>query len=198
MKRHERPYACTVKNCGKYFGSKNDWKRHESGQHHPSEAWACDEEGCTAILGDRLAFSQHLVETHEIRHDEDVQSKTQNCRIGRPCDRRFWCGFCRRVVEVEMALTHDEASKESYWNRRFDHIDAHLFGKLGLQHMSKGEWRYLEDAAKHEGAVLLDHVSTTESVRSSNTNGGAAYKRKGSEQTNSRPYKRTDTQWATS
>ncbi|WAO97128.1 C2H2-type domain-containing protein [Fusarium falciforme] len=33
LKRHARPYGCTFLKCKIDFGSKHDWKRHESGQH---------------------------------------------------------------------------------------------------------------------------------------------------------------------
>ncbi|KAJ6783641.1 hypothetical protein PWT90_05803 [Aphanocladium album] len=196
MKRHERPYGCTVQGCGKSFGSKNDWKRHESGQHSSVEAWACDEDGCVAVFEDRISFTQHLSESHELVHDEDIQSKLQSCRIGRQCDVRFWCGFCRRVVEIDDAMVQEDGGNGTHWSRRFDHIDSHLFGKSGLDMKSKSQWRFLEDEAKGDHRRRADHMSTTASVRSTNTSNGAPYKRKGSEHVDSRPRKRADGQWA--
>lgn len=197
MKRHERPYGCTVKGCGKSFGSKNDWKRHESGQHSsPFDAWACDYDGCVAMFDDRLAFMQHLMEAHDTRHQEDVQSRTESCRIGRQGDSRFWCGFCAQVVEID--TVDQDAGRGNCWSRRFDHIDSHLFGKDGFEGRKKQEWRFLEDETKSDRSRLCDQMSTTGSVRSTTTSNGAAFKRKGSEQTDIRPRKRADGHWAAS
>ncbi|KAI1439223.1 hypothetical protein GGR50DRAFT_690571 [Xylaria sp. CBS 124048] len=42
-KRHEKPFTCSIPGCGKKFGSKNDWKRHENTQHdNASKTCACD------------------------------------------------------------------------------------------------------------------------------------------------------------
>ncbi|KAJ3492430.1 hypothetical protein NLG97_g5402 [Lecanicillium saksenae] len=196
MKRHDRPYGCTVQGCGKSFGSKNDWKRHESGQHSAVEAWACEEDGCVAVFEDRLAFTQHLNESHDMIHEEDLQSKIQSCRIGRQCDSRFWCGFCRRVVEIDDAMVQEDGGNGTHWSRRFDHIDGHLFGKGGLDMKSKSQWRFLEDEAKGDPLRRVDRMSATASVRSTTTSNGATYKRKGSAQADSRPRKRADGQWA--
>lgn len=199
MKRHDRPYGCTVKDCGKNFGSKNDWKRHESAQHEPVEAWACDEDGCIAICEDRLAFMQHLMEAHDMVHDEDLRSRAQSCHIGRQCDAKFWCGFCGRVIEIDDIMSQDDGSNGSPWSRRFDHIDCHLFGKNGFEKKDKSHWRFLEDGAKGESGLSrrsMDERSTTASLRSGNTSHGVPYKRKGSENADSRPRKRADAQWA--
>lgn len=197
MKRHDRPYGCTVKGCGKNFGSKNDWKRHESGQHETVEAWACDDEGCIAIFDSRFTFMQHLMEAHDMRHSEDVKSRSQSCRIGQQGDARFWCGFCGRVVEIEDVMGQEDASNGSYWSRRFDHIDGHLFGKGGLEQKGKAAWRFLEDETKRADQPRRpDQMSTAGSVRSAATSNGTPFKRKGLEDTGSRPRKRADGQWA--
>lgn len=196
MKRHDRPYGCTAKDCDKSFGSKNDWKRHEVTQHSGVEAWACDEDGCIAIYEDRFTFMQHLKETHDMVHNEDLQSRAQNCRIGTKTDARFWCGFCRRVIAVDDVMNQGDSSNSSPWNRRFDHIDNHLFGKCGLEEMSKSQWQCLENEAKGNTGRRLSRMSATASVRSTATSNGAPSKRKGSEHADSRPRKRADGQWA--
>ncbi len=198
MKRHDRPYGCTAKDCDKSFGSKNDWKRHEVTQHPGVEAWACDEDGCIAICEDRFTFMHHLKEAHDMVHSEDLQSRAQNCRIGTKSDARFWCGFCRRVIEVDDVMNRGDSSSSSssHWNRRFDHIDNHLFGKCGLEEMSKSQWRCLEDEAKGNTERRMSRMSATASVRSTATSNGAPPKRKGSEHVDSRPRKRADGQWA--
>lgn len=196
MKRHERPYACTSKDCGKSFGSKNDWKRHEGSQHDDAEAWACNQDGCVAVFEDRLSFRQHLNEVHDMEYDDDVQGKLQSCRIGRQCDSRFWCGFCRRVVEIDDTMIQEDGGSGTNGSRRFDHIDSHLFGKGGLRPMHKSQWWFLEDEARGNAHRRADQMSATASVRSTTTSNGAAYKRKGSEHVDSRPRKRADGQWA--
>lgn len=196
MKRHDRPYGCTAKGCNKSFGSKNDWKRHEDSQHPFVEAWACDEDGCIVICEDRLTFMQHVREAHDIVHTEDLRSRAQNCQIGTKSDARFWCGFCRRVIDIDEILMREDGSSNNHWNRRFDHIDNHLFGKGGLKEMNKSQWRYLEDEAKGGTQQRMNHMSATASVRSTTTSNGAPSKRKGSEYADSRPRKRADGQWA--
>ncbi|RDA93662.1 hypothetical protein CP533_4884 [Ophiocordyceps camponoti-saundersi (nom. inval.)] len=142
MKRHEKPYGCTFMNCSKRFGSKNDWKRHESSQHLVLEKWDCDEPGCGRICHRRESFKNHLQKDHGMRSGSIMDEKLETCRLGRHCDPRFWCGFCVQVIDVE------EDVGGNSWTKRCDHIDNHLFGKEGLAKKTMAEWKYQEEEAR--------------------------------------------------
>jgi hypothetical protein len=127
MKRHERPYGCTFLTCNKVFGSKNDWKRHENSQHFHLETWRCDQEkpkggACSKVCYRRQTFQDHLKKEHQILDDVTVKERLDNCRIGRNCQARFWCGFCNKLVELK------KKGLEA-WTERFDHIDDHFMGR---------------------------------------------------------------------
>ncbi|KAI9172507.1 Sex-determining transformer protein 1 [Paramyrothecium foliicola] len=138
MKRHEKPYGCTFKNCRKEFGSKNDWKRHESSQHYLLETWNCEENGCKKICQRREGFKLHLQKDHSLENVKVLEEKLERCRMGRHCDPRFWCGFCISIIEIEGAGVNS-------WMKRCDHIDNHLMGKDGFEKKRSSEWKHLED-----------------------------------------------------
>lgn len=151
MKRHERPYGCTFLTCNKIFGSKNDWKRHENSQHFHLETWRCDEERleggvCAKVCYRRQTFSDHLVKAHKMSVDDDAfKAKLDNCRIGRNCQSRFWCGFCNKLVELKKRGV-------DAWTERFDHIDDHFMGRHGLPKQNIQDWVPM-DSDKPKGEV---------------------------------------------
>ncbi|KAL8652327.1 MAG: hypothetical protein Q9210_002749 [Variospora velana] len=122
-KRHTRPYGCTFPGCTKRLGSKNDWKRHENTQHYQIETWRCHEHSATSALGQcarifyrREQFQCHLREKHGLGNDEHIRDQCKSCRIGRNGQSTFWCGFCRKIVELKMEGL-------DAWEERFSHID---------------------------------------------------------------------------
>jgi hypothetical protein len=137
MKRHTRPYGCTFPKCQKIFGSKNDWKRHETSQHYQLEIWRCDGEingqTCTKAFFSAEIFRAHLEKSHDLS-DQEIDSK-----IVAPCSRvfnsqaHFWCGFCERIVELHQADVDT-------WTERFNHIDDHFMGRHGTTKQSISEW----------------------------------------------------------
>lgn len=151
LKRHERPYGCTFSKCYEKFGSKYDWKRHESIQHFQVECWKCglcpgsmarDRKGSTPSTSSyraRLFYSRDLYEGHlrtEHSASEDtVREHVSKQRIGRGCQSRFWCGFCRDIIVLKNKGL--EGSKE-----RFNHIDEHF--KMGL---SISTWVEMDESA---------------------------------------------------
>jgi hypothetical protein len=141
LKRHLKPYGCTQ--CKKRFGSKNDWKRHENSQHFQHEIWKCDEklkaplaESCNKICHRRETFKQHLQTHHEIDGPR-LEEKLDKCRIGRLGEARFWCGFCKDVIEIESKQTGLDAC-----NGRYNHIDDHYSGRNGAAKKDASEWQY--------------------------------------------------------
>jgi hypothetical protein len=143
MKRHERPYGCTFGGCNKRFGSKNDWKRHENSQHFMPEVWRCDlvnydtpREGCGRIDNRRETFRQHLVNSHHL-HGDAVDRKLDECRVGRNCEDRFWCGFCKKIIQIKQKGSHA-------WAERFDHIDDHYTGRNDLPRRQIDDWKSVD------------------------------------------------------
>jgi hypothetical protein len=138
MKRHERPYGCTFLACTKLFGSKNDWKRHENTQHFQLETWRCNVERleggeCAKVCYRRTNFQQHLENEHQIKDAETVKTRLHACRIGRNSQERFWCGFCKKLVELK------KKGLEA-WAERFDHIDDHFMGRRNFPAQSIQDW----------------------------------------------------------
>ncbi|OTA02091.1 hypothetical protein A9Z42_0024250 [Trichoderma parareesei] len=163
---------------GTHFGSKNDWKRHESSQHFQLESWNCDMPGCDKVLPHRELFRSHLLNHHKLTDGKEVENKLEKCRLGRHCDPRFWCGFCDKFVEVKGEVVNS-------WTKRCDHIDNHLFGKEGMEKKAMSEWRYLEDKLaeeEREGAALERPSEPSK-------------KRKAAEDLDTRPAKRKHYRW---
>jgi hypothetical protein len=140
-KRHARPYGCTFPSCTKKFGSKNDWKRHENTQHYFVEIWKCHEklsnsstETCGKVAHRREVFKGHLQNTHGINESQTLETRLESCRIGRNCEARFWCGFCRETIDIKHR-------GPSAWAERFDHIDDHLHGRKNLAQKDINDWR---------------------------------------------------------
>ncbi|KUI61049.1 Zinc finger transcription factor ace1 [Cytospora mali] len=143
QKRHEKPYGCTFPKCFKRFGSKNDWKRHENSQHHQLELWKCDEPSktdpkdvCGRACHRREQFKIHLSRDHEICDQGTIDSKLDRCRVGRNCETRFWCGFCKVVVEIQ-------DGGRNAWTERFNHIDDHFSGRNYVK-MDISEWKSMD------------------------------------------------------
>ncbi|KAM7204113.1 hypothetical protein V8F33_001748 [Rhypophila sp. PSN 637] len=148
QKRHDKPYACTYDTCDKRFGSKNDWKRHENSQHFQLECWRCNEKAkdsvdglCGKVCHRRETFTNHLEKDHGL-DQKAIEAKWTTCRVGRNCETRFWCGFCKAVVDLEGR------------NGRFNHIDEHFNGKNGKAKADISEWKNVESESG-ETFVLL-------------------------------------------
>lgn len=182
MKRHEKPYGCTYKTCHKMFGSKNDWKRHESSQHFQMESWNCDYTGCDKVLPRRELFKTHLQNDHKLLSSHKIENKLESCRLGRHCDPRFWCGFCIRFIEIREKVVNS-------WTKRCDHIDNHLFGKEGVEKKNMGDWCYLEDK------LAEGDPEPSEKLKAAEASSGSAKKRKATEELDTRPAKRHSFIW---
>lgn len=130
QKRHERPYGCTFDGCNKTFGSKADWKRHESSQHFHFQGWRCtmsdpdnSHMACARLFDQQEVYVQHLREQHCV--DEDVvQMAMKNSYLDPNGQEQYWCGFCRDIIPLR---SRGLAAR----NERFNHID--------IQHIKKGQ-----------------------------------------------------------
>jgi hypothetical protein len=152
MKRHERPYGCTFSTCNKAFGSKNDWKRHENSQHFQSEMWRCDE--CTSVFHLAGHFRDHLIETHKINDDKTIVQKTSDQRIGPNFQGHFWCGFCKKVIN----LTDKGVDA---WTERFNHVDNHFMGRNGSAKLSIMSWVHADAETSDAMEVCDDSMPTS-------------------------------------
>ncbi|KAJ5312878.1 hypothetical protein N7508_003708 [Penicillium antarcticum] len=135
QKRHERPYGCTFPHCAKSFGSKADWKRHETSQHLHVPSWICTAHDshkgtvCERLFGSVDTYTQH-VRGHGV-HEYEVAARASTNRLDLADGSQFWCGFCDRKIPLrsEGVAALDE---------RFNHIDR--------DHFKKGErgvdWRF--------------------------------------------------------
>ncbi|KAJ5127465.1 hypothetical protein N7448_008244 [Penicillium atrosanguineum] len=129
QKRHERPYGCTFPHCAKSFGSKADWKRHESSQHLHVASWLCGSHdsakgsSCGRIFYREETYTQHLNQQHRIPKTR-TKSTLNASRLDLANQSQFWCGFCNRTIELR---SHGPAALDE----RFNHID--------IEHFKKGE-----------------------------------------------------------
>ncbi|KFH44713.1 Zinc finger X-linked protein-like protein [Hapsidospora chrysogenum ATCC 11550] len=168
LKRHERPYGCTFYGCKKKFGSKNDWKRHETGQHKEHDILYCESE-CGRKFEHSDGFATHLRAHHRTSDEAAVLKNVERRRRGDYCTGFFWCGFCRELIPVRPdAHLVDE---------RFNHIDDHFMGRGAFSKRSIEDWHYPRES-------LADHHAP---------GAAAGRKRKPSRQETGRPTKQVHT-----
>lgn len=135
--RHTLPWACTFDGClssRRRFGSKNDWKRHESKQHEQQEKWRCGEldsnisgesvpatgrEACMRLLCTKELYLQHLQDSHHITDSNVTNKLCESQKIGAKCQGQYWCGFCNEIITMEAKGLEGDAE-------RFNHIDYHF------------------------------------------------------------------------
>ena len=163
QKRHTRPYGCTFDKCRKSFGSKNDWKRHESHQHEQQECWRCD---CTnrgsgklcarVFWTDRKFFKEHLQKDHGFTEPAKIDVKLKGRRIPKRNQGRFWCGFCNEIVHM-IAKDGGPAAE----NERLNHINTHLD-----KGMTIGQWIELGACGKNKDQFADEHGNTEDSKAS--------------------------------
>ncbi|KAJ6013994.1 hypothetical protein N7540_008585 [Penicillium herquei] len=127
QKRHDRPYGCTFPHCAKSFGSKADWKRHETSQHLHLSSWLCafhdsaKNASCGRIFYREETYTQHLTQSHHI-HKTRLKPALASTRLDLADQSQFWCGLCRRSIPLQ-------ANGPSALDERFNHIDTEHFKK---------------------------------------------------------------------
>ncbi|KAJ5915391.1 hypothetical protein N7466_011324 [Penicillium verhagenii] len=145
QKRHERPYGCTFPQCAKTFGSKADWKRHETSQHLHLPSWLCafhdlaKGESCGRIFYREETYTQHLIQQHRIPKPR-LKSSLSSTRLDLADQSHFWCGLCTRAIPLQ-------SNGAAALDERFNHIDTEHFKKGERGH----DWSFLE---LREPAVL--------------------------------------------
>ncbi|EZF12483.1 hypothetical protein H112_06600 [Trichophyton rubrum D6] len=172
-KRHRKPYGCTFKDCYQTFGSKADWKRHESSRHSHLERWRCGDpditdssRSCAKMFERRSSYEFHL-KVHGIDNEDEILQRLNGNRIGGDCQFRFWCGFCNALVPV---FTEGFAALIE----RFDHIYNEHFEKgqdisswvLPDSHLTKGEAKPQSLGRALQYAASATETTISESVDS--------------------------------
>lgn len=165
LKRHHRPYGCTFPTCSEKFGSKYDWKRHETSRHFQRECWRCPlcsagvatPANCPSTSSARLFYNQRLYENHlQNFHGssrETIRENVRKQRIGRNCRSTFWCGFCEKIVVLREKGLNGA-------NERFNHIDDHFKKKRRIEN-----WVGIDGTvAKGQQEVERDDEDDEESV----------------------------------
>lgn len=125
-KRHDKPYGCTFVGCYGRFGSKADWKRHESMQHGHTQSFRCSlprdtHAQCAKLFLHEKEFVIHLEAVHQA-DPGTIARQIATGRIGtNDAESRFtyWCGFCKEIKTV------GKIGKDAQ-DARFDHIDIHF------------------------------------------------------------------------
>ncbi|KAK5117683.1 hypothetical protein LTR62_005106 [Meristemomyces frigidus] len=162
-KRHSRPYPCTFPHCNKRFGSRNDWKRHESSQHEDeapeAEMWVCDfpngtsingSQSCGEVAHNEEVMLEHLRTTHLPRAPpQELTSHLPRLHIPANANTdtpghstgngpaKFWCGYCRSFI----ALARHGNGTDMF---RGDTGVAVSRSRHMGDHFDKGEWRMRE------------------------------------------------------
>lgn len=120
--------------CSRRFGSRDDWKRHETTQHYLHEMWKCGERGVEsssnkedqATVCDHAAFMEpnklrgHLYHDHHIHVHDQLTRLVKEYRLGNEGNDQYWCGFCAHSIVVESKDALDA------WTARLDHIGRHF------------------------------------------------------------------------
>lgn len=126
MKRHTRPYGCTMPGCYVRHGSRSDWKRHEMKAHAIHESWKCTLARLNGNLCHANFSSEDKLRAHLDKHDlmsvgRSVVELAEEMHLGREGHGRFWCGFCNAIVAVD----HSSGGKHPR-ELRFEHIGDHF------------------------------------------------------------------------
>ena len=134
VQRHTLPWACTFDRCRRSFGSKNDWKRHETKQHAQQECWRCeelqtnksgrsvpatDDNACMKLFCTEDLYLKHLTGQHNITDDHVTNKLCKSQRIGAKSKGQYWCGFCNKIITMKGTGIEGD-------NDRYNHIDDHF------------------------------------------------------------------------
>ncbi|KAJ4178367.1 hypothetical protein NW767_014880, partial [Fusarium falciforme] len=124
LKRHAKPYSCTFLNCESHFGSKHDWKRHESRQH-------CQvEKDCNRDGGFWCGFCTKMIEISYINELENAWAKR--------CDHidDHFCGRGQSVKHIS-EWKHEDPSGTKASSRPHEAESDSLLGSEKSGHKSR-------------------------------------------------------------
>ncbi|KAK8164299.1 hypothetical protein IWX90DRAFT_387638 [Phyllosticta citrichinensis] len=131
-----QPYFCTFRDCdcGKTWGRKADWKRHEMEKHRQLEMFKCNWRDCGKEVARKSNFLQHLLREHKVpRPDNEPKTKgfkdTDFSGPGNQSDK-VWLivNFCRHETSSE---PEDEPCpfcgvRSTSWKSLFSHLAKHM------------------------------------------------------------------------
>jgi hypothetical protein len=189
MKRHTRPYGCTFTTCNKSFGSKNDWKRHETSQHYQHETWRCSEKingaSCTKPFLSAGVARTHLTKVHKVTDPETIDRKINAQRISANNQANFWCGFCERIIDLNQKGL-------DAWTERFSHIDDHFMGKNWKPADAGSSDKAYQDSSDDSSPVSSDTSSVSQTILVTLTGSEAGPASKKRKRTNSDSHMRAN------
>ncbi|OCK92464.1 uncharacterized protein K441DRAFT_570707 [Cenococcum geophilum 1.58] len=112
---------CAEQNVNKTFGTKSDWKKHETRIHETGQEWPCPTPNCCLVFDRDADFSRH----HQRSHPGRPLPPLSDVKVQLLPKGVFGCGFdnCKTLL--------------SSWNDRCDHVAKHM--KDG---MKRTQWRY--------------------------------------------------------
>ncbi|OCL13646.1 hypothetical protein AOQ84DRAFT_372005 [Glonium stellatum] len=126
LQSSERVLFCTFcaeqkENVHKTFGTKSDWKKHETRIHETGQEWPCPVPNCRLIFDRDADFTRH----HQRSHPGRPLPPLSDVKVQLLPKAVFGCGFdnCKTLL--------------SSWNDRCDHVAKHM--KDG---MKRTQWRY--------------------------------------------------------
>lgn len=94
---------------------------------------------CNKVCHRRETFKAHLVSHHGLDSGPQLDEKLEKCRVnrlGEAGEARFWCGFCREIIEHDQTVEGASA----FINARYDHIDDHYHGRNGRVKREARQW----------------------------------------------------------
>jgi hypothetical protein len=113
-------YVCTIKeSCDKTFCKYIDWADHEKNDHGTvKHAFYCNTlDGCKEAFYKEKEFKRHFEEMHP------AHSLVIHDYLLGPFYKRFWCGFCNKVISTPEYSWYSEFYRACQ-------IEAHLQGQL--------------------------------------------------------------------
>lgn len=154
-RRHDKNYGCTFDDCFKRFGTKWEWKRHESGQHVQLEEWRCEftpgtKRKCATHFDDRSKLSDHL-RSHGL-DEHDICARIKKYCLAKRWLGSYWCGFCDTIVESHAAYGIDMN------NERYNHIANHLDeSKSDKIKLEMDQWIELKKGGRTKGELYEEY-----------------------------------------
>lgn len=104
--------------------------RHEITEHFERQKWYCQEfitnhrnggpGKCGQVFLRQHYFKAHLRNSHGVVASDEVKETMAKSQIGRNGQVRFWCGFCRKLIDLK--FQGQEARSEKF-GHLFGHVD---------------------------------------------------------------------------
>lgn len=149
-KKHAMRYGCTFDGCGKQWGTKFQWRRHELKKHIQRLQYRCQRFGkesrstCSFQTRDAHAFSSHVEQKHPQLNGADLNEYLAQCKLDAQWQTAFWCGFCHETVSNRHVESGEDKARA-----RYAHIEEHI-----LHHgCCMDEWEEIAGGGKTKGEL---------------------------------------------